>query len=111
MISGSLVVAVLPDDWPYIILTIGSYLCKHSSHFSYSSSISCSPFSILFLSSNVCTTGTSLIPDVIRPRAILSELLVLSNAKSLIYSPRYLNSSIPVLCNSLVKTCVAETDI
>ena len=47
-------------------------------------------------------------PEVISPRAILSEFYVLSKAKSLIYSPRYLKSSIPVPNSSYVIREIAD---
>jgi hypothetical protein len=66
------------------------------------------PLSILFRRSNVLTTGISLIPDVIKPKAMLSEFAVLSKEKSLICSPLCLNSSMPVPRRSLVISWVAD---
>ena len=77
---------------------------------SYSSSISYSPFSILFLNSKVLRTGISLMPEAISPIAILFETEELSKAKSEIYSPLCLKSSIPVPKSSFVKVCEAEIE-
>ena len=66
------------------------------------------PFSILFLNRRVLITGNSRIPDVIRPKAILSVCVLLSNAKSFIISVRCLNNSIPEPIKSLDNTYVTD---
>jgi hypothetical protein len=58
----------------------------------------------------VLRTGISLIPEAIRPIAILLEFEELSKAKSEIYSPLCLKSSIPVPKSSFVKVYDAEME-
>ena len=94
----------------YSIFWCSSYLCRHSSQVRFSSSINYKPFSIRFLKSKVFTIGISLHPLVIRPKAILSVDLELSNAKSLIYSLFCLKSSIPVQNRSFVIFVVADSE-